>query len=84
MHRPLYLVVHLRKGIPWQDIPPANGREFVAEDIVFHFDRAYGIGSGYTSPSPARADHVSLPELYQLQPPTNTLQCSNGKRKTGR
>jgi ABC-type transport system substrate-binding protein len=66
---PHTFVVHLRKGIPWQDIPPANGREFVADDIVFHFHRAYGIGSGYTTPSPARADHVSLPELISVTAP---------------
>ena len=37
-------VSHLRKGIHWQNIPPANGREFVAEDVVFHFNRMCGLG----------------------------------------
>jgi ABC-type transport system substrate-binding protein len=63
---PHTFVVHLRKGIHYQDIPPANGREFIADDIVFHFHRAYGIGSGFTTPSPARADHVSLKELESV------------------
>ena len=63
---PYTFVVHLRKGIHWQDIPPVNGREFVADDITFHFHRAYGIGSGYTEPSPARAGHVSLKELISV------------------
>ncbi len=45
-------VVHLRKGVHWQDIPPANGREFVADDVVFHFNRLYGLGGGFTSPAP--------------------------------
>ena len=36
-------VAHLRKGIHWQDIPPANGREFVADDVVFHFNRMCGL-----------------------------------------
>ena len=37
-------VSHLRKGIHWQNIPPANGREFFAEDVVFHFNRMCGLG----------------------------------------
>jgi peptide/nickel transport system substrate-binding protein len=36
-------IIHLRKGIHWQDIPPACGREFVAEDVVFHFKRAVNL-----------------------------------------
>jgi peptide/nickel transport system substrate-binding protein len=46
------LVFHLRKGIHWQDIPPVSGREFTADDVVFHFHRLYGLGSGYSGQSP--------------------------------
>ena len=49
-------VVHLRKGIHWQDIPPASGREFTADDVVFHYNRLYGLGGGFTKPSPFRAE----------------------------
>ena len=49
---PSTCVVHLRRGIHWQDIPPANGREFVADDVVFHFNRLYGLGGGFTHPAP--------------------------------
>jgi peptide/nickel transport system substrate-binding protein len=46
-------VVHLRKGIRWQDIPPANGREFTADDVAYHFNRVFGMGGyGFTKPSP--------------------------------
>ena len=45
-------VLHVRPGIHWQNIAPANGREFVADDIVFHFNRMTGLGSGYTKPAP--------------------------------
>jgi peptide/nickel transport system substrate-binding protein len=44
-------VIHLRPGIHWQDIPPANGREFVADDVVFHYNRMYALGGGFTKPS---------------------------------
>jgi len=46
------IVVHLRQGIHWQDIPPANGREFTADDVVWDIHRMYGGGDGFTKPSP--------------------------------
>jgi peptide/nickel transport system substrate-binding protein len=48
---PHTLVVHLKHGITWQNIPPANGREFVASDVAFHYNRMVGIGDGYTKPN---------------------------------
>ena len=47
-------IVHLRKGIHWHNIPPANGREFIADDVVFHFNRMYGMGGSYNKPCPSR------------------------------
>jgi len=32
-------VFHLRKGVKWHNKPPLNGRELVAEDIKFTYDR---------------------------------------------
>jgi peptide/nickel transport system substrate-binding protein len=32
-------VVHLRQNVYWQNIPPANGRQFVASDVVAHWMR---------------------------------------------
>jgi peptide/nickel transport system substrate-binding protein len=32
-------VFHLRQGIKWHNKPPVNGRELVAEDVKFTFDR---------------------------------------------
>ena len=49
---PSTLVIHLRQGIHWQDVPPANGREFTADDVVFHYDRQFGLGGSFTKPSP--------------------------------
>ena len=48
-------VIHLHKGVHWQNIPPACGREFVADDVVFHYNRLYALGGGFTTPSPFRA-----------------------------
>jgi peptide/nickel transport system substrate-binding protein len=44
-------VIHLRQGIHWQNIAPANGREFTADDVVYHFDREYALGGGFTKAS---------------------------------
>jgi peptide/nickel transport system substrate-binding protein len=66
---PYTFVVHIRKGISWQDIPPANGREFIADDVAFHFHRMYGLGSGYTKPSPARADVAAFKQLLSVTTP---------------
>ena len=52
MPDPLTVIFHLRQGIHWQNIPPANGREFVADDVIFNYDRNLGTGHGYTSPGP--------------------------------
>ena len=45
-------VLHVRQGVYWQNIPPANGREFTADDIVYHYDRMLGLGDGFTQPAP--------------------------------
>jgi ABC-type transport system substrate-binding protein len=45
-------VIHLRKGIYWQDIPPVNGREFTSDDVAYHYHRMYGLGHGFTQRGP--------------------------------
>jgi peptide/nickel transport system substrate-binding protein len=44
-------IFHIRQGIHWQDIPPVNGREFIASDVEFNWQRMLGLGSGYSKPS---------------------------------
>ena len=63
---PYTFVIHLRKGIHWQKIPPANGREFVADDIAFHFHRLYGLGSGYSEPSPSLSNIAAYTQLLSV------------------
>jgi peptide/nickel transport system substrate-binding protein len=45
-------VMHFRSDIYWQNIAPANGRQFVAADVVAHYDRILGLGNGYTVVDP--------------------------------
>jgi peptide/nickel transport system substrate-binding protein len=39
-------VVHLRQDIYWQSTPPASGRQLVASDVVYNYQRLFGLGSG--------------------------------------
>ena len=61
-----HLVVHLRHGIRWQNLPPANGREFTADDVAFHYHRLYGLGSGFTKPSPYHAAVSAFKNLISV------------------
>lgn len=49
---PTTITAHLRKGVHWQNKAPVNGREFTADDVVFHYDRMLGTGSGYLYGNP--------------------------------
>jgi len=46
------LVLHVRQGVYWQNIAPSFGREFVASDIVYDYDRDFGLGDGFATPGP--------------------------------
>ena len=59
-------IVHLRKGVHWQDIPPANGREFTADDVVFHFKRLYGPDGDFSKPSPFHIGVNAFPDLISV------------------
>jgi peptide/nickel transport system substrate-binding protein len=65
MPDPNTFIYHLHKGIHWQNIPPANGREFTASDVVYKFDRRYGLGSGM--PGAAPSIQASEPVFLKLQ-----------------
>ena len=63
---PSTYVVHIRKGIKWQDIPPVSGREFTADDVVWDYDRMYGLGNGFTKPSPFTSSAATFKDLISL------------------
>jgi len=54
------IIFHLRKNVYWQNKPPTNGRQFTAEDVVYHYDRILGTGYGFTSPSPFHMGRINL------------------------
>ena len=59
-------VVHLNQGVHFQNIPPVNGRELVASDIVDHYDRLWGLGNGYTTPDPLQPSAGNWAKLQSV------------------
>ncbi|MFC1861979.1 ABC transporter substrate-binding protein, partial [Chloroflexota bacterium] len=51
------IIYHIRKGIYWQDKPPANGRELTAEDVAFNITRHFEI-------TPTSTVHKRLPGWF--------------------
>lgn len=35
------LIMHIRKGVRFQNVPPVNGRELTAEDVVYTIERGF-------------------------------------------
>lgn len=58
------LTVNIRDDIYFQDKEPVNGRQLVAEDVKYTYDRVLGTGSGFTSPVETENDWVA--ELYMV------------------
>ena len=67
---PNTLVLHVHHGIHWQNIPPVNGRELIASDIVYHFDREYGLGGGF-KPGPLEGAATITTEVSSVTAPDN-------------
>ena len=63
---PSTFVVHLRQNVYWQNISPANGRQFVASDVVFHYNRFFGLGDGFTKPGTYWATQSTFSTLQSV------------------
>ena len=56
------IVLNIRKGVKWHDKEPVNGRELVADDVVFNFNRNLGLGEfAADGPSPVISVLGTLP-----------------------
>ena len=58
------LTVQLRDDVYFQDKAPYNGRQCVAEDVKWTYDRMLGTGSGFDAPYECMANWASL--LYMV------------------
>ena len=60
-------VFHLRQGVKWHNKPPVNGRELVAEDVKFTYDRFLtekGNGNRYLLDS---VDRIEVVDRYTVK-----------------
>jgi peptide/nickel transport system substrate-binding protein len=44
------MTVDLRQNVYWQNISPANGRQFTSADVVYNYCRLFGLGDGFSTP----------------------------------
>ena len=62
---------NLRQGVTWQDIPPVNGREFVAADVKATFEAI--LAEGHQANLLERVTSIDTPDDYARvsdQPPS--------------
>jgi peptide/nickel transport system substrate-binding protein len=63
----LTYILHLRRGVKWHNKPPLNGRELVADDVKFTFDR-FLTEKGNTQREMLRSvDRVEVVDRYTVQ-----------------
>ena len=66
-------VVHLRHNIYFQNIPPVNGRQVVASDIVDNYQRIFGMGSGNSQSLLCLVHPVAAAYIYDSGPDQYTV-----------
>lgn len=59
-------IFHLRQDVYWWNIAPANGRQFTSADVIYHWNRALGLGGGFTTPSPWFAGQAGYKPLLSV------------------
>jgi len=74
---PETLVFHIRKGVSWHNKPPVNGRELVADDVVFSLTRCLTLPTAYTAgayPWKTHVESITAPDKW-----TVVIKCLPGK-----
>ena len=70
----LTYVFHLRRGVKWHNKPPLNGRELVADDVKFTFDRFLSEKANILRETArTRRPHRGRRSLYGAVHPERTL-----------
>jgi peptide/nickel transport system substrate-binding protein len=60
-------IFHLRQGVKWQNKPPLNGRELVADDVKFTFDRFMSERGNTDRYLLEALDHVEVLDRYTVK-----------------
>ncbi len=63
----LTYVFHLRRGVKWHNKPPLNGRELVAEDVKFTFDRFLSEKANVLRETLEPVDRVEVVDRYTVK-----------------
>jgi peptide/nickel transport system substrate-binding protein len=60
-------IFHLRQGVKWHNKPPVNGRELVAEDVKFSFERFLTVPGNPERQLLESVDRVEVVDRYTVQ-----------------
>ena len=60
-------IFHLRQGVKWHNKPPVNGRELVAEDVKFSFDRFLTVPGNPERQLLEAVDRVEVVDRYTVK-----------------
>jgi peptide/nickel transport system substrate-binding protein len=60
-------IFHLRQGVKWHNKPPVNGRELVAEDVKFSFDRFLTVEGNPERQLLEAVDRVEVVDRYTVK-----------------
>ena len=60
-------IFHLRQGVKWHNKPPVNGRELVAEDVKFSFDRFLTVEGNPERQLLDSVDRVEVVDRYTVK-----------------
>jgi peptide/nickel transport system substrate-binding protein len=63
----LTYVFHLRRGVKWHNKPPLNGRELVADDVKFTFDRFLNEKANVLREQLEPVDRVEVVDRYTVK-----------------
>jgi len=58
---------HLRQGLKWQNKPPVNGREMVASDVKFTFDRLFRVAKNLYGYQLGDVKSIETPDNYTVK-----------------
>ncbi|MEK7873297.1 MAG: ABC transporter substrate-binding protein, partial [Chloroflexota bacterium] len=68
------LVLYLRKGVKFHNKPPANGREFTAQDVVWNLERIRRPGASYIWKSNlTEVDKIEAVDKYTVKITTKSV-----------
>jgi peptide/nickel transport system substrate-binding protein len=60
-------IFHLRQGVKWHQKPPVNGRELIAEDVKFSFDRFLTLEGNPERQLLESVDRVEVVDRYTVK-----------------